>query len=196
MSSPWFGSTSFLLSWASDQLRLFFKPLQLHLELSDLLEQLSFLGLALLIGLCFLSAGEKLTGTLQQLFLPLAHLDRVNGVIGGNLLECLATTDRLHGDSGLELRAMGAAFAMGGNPLSGAVHRLNVNDGTSPEKPDHLNPPALIGAGAAEGVTSPPLDGLCESPPQRCHNTIFHSTLNGEFSLTRPKNNSNPLKLF
>ena len=34
-------------------------------------------------------------------------------MIGGDLLECLATTDRLHGDSGLELRTVGAAFAHG-----------------------------------------------------------------------------------
>ena len=48
---------------------------------------------------------------------PLAHLDRVNGVIGGDLLESLAATDRLHGDSGLELRAVGAAFAHGWETL-------------------------------------------------------------------------------
>ena len=44
---------------------IFFKPLQLHLEFANLLEQLSFLGLALVLGLRFLSAGEQLTGTLQ-----------------------------------------------------------------------------------------------------------------------------------
>ena len=38
-------------------------------------------------------------------------------MIGGDLLECLAATDRLHGDTGLELRAVAAAFAHGGNPL-------------------------------------------------------------------------------
>jgi hypothetical protein len=27
-----------------------------------------------------------------------------------------------------------------GTPFSGAVPRLKVNDGTCPEKPDHLNP--------------------------------------------------------
>jgi hypothetical protein len=39
-------------------------------------------------------------------------------------LERLAATDRLHGDLGLELGAMGAAFAHRWNPLSGAVPRL------------------------------------------------------------------------
>ena len=63
----------------------------------------------------------------------------MNGVIGGDLLKCPAATDRLHGDSGLELRALGAAFAHGWTPpFSGAVTRLKVNDGTCPEKPDHL----------------------------------------------------------
>ena len=32
-------------------------------------------------------------------------------MIGGALLQCLAANDRLHGDSGLEFRAVGAAFA-------------------------------------------------------------------------------------
>jgi hypothetical protein len=37
----------------------------------------------------------------------------VDGVIGGDLLDRLAATNRLHGDSGLELRAVGAALANG-----------------------------------------------------------------------------------
>ena len=85
----------------------------------------------------FRSASQQLTGTLQQLLLPLAHLDRVNGVIGGDLLQCLAATDRLHGDSGHELWAVGAAcdqllrrrIHLGREPpFSGSVPRLNVND--------------------------------------------------------------------
>ena len=42
----------------------------------------------------------------------------MNGVICGNLLESLATTDCLHGDSGLELRAVDAAFAHEWEPPS------------------------------------------------------------------------------
>ncbi len=102
----------------------FFQPLQLHFELADLLEQLSLLGLACVLGLRVLAPGEKVAGTLQQRLLPRAHLDRVHrGVVGGNLLERLATTDRLHGDlpqaeafgSGLELGAMGRGLLMGGS---------------------------------------------------------------------------------
>jgi hypothetical protein len=37
----------------------------------------------------------------------------MDGVISGNLLSRLANTDRLHGDSSFELRAMGATFANG-----------------------------------------------------------------------------------
>ena len=44
-------------------------------------------------------------------------------MISGDLLERLATTDRLHGDSGLEIGAMGAEL-IGESPLSGAVPRL------------------------------------------------------------------------
>jgi hypothetical protein len=95
----------------------FFQPLQLHLELADLLEQLSLLGLALVLGLRLVATGEQVAGTLQQLLLPLAHLDRVHRVVGGDLLERLATTDRLHGDPGLELGAVGSAFAHRWEPL-------------------------------------------------------------------------------
>lgn len=43
---------------------IFFESLQLHLELADLLEQLSFLGLALAAVLALLSTGEQLTGAI------------------------------------------------------------------------------------------------------------------------------------
>jgi hypothetical protein len=48
----------------------------------------------------------------------------MNRVISGDLLERLAATDRFYGDSGFELKAMGAALAYGWEPLSGAVPRL------------------------------------------------------------------------
>lgn len=111
-------------SRASEQLRFFFEPLQLHLQLADLLEQLSLFDLALAGVLGFLAPGEQLAGTIQQLPLPLADLDRVNGVVGGDLLNRLAATDRLHGDPALELRAVGAALAHWWEPRSGAVPRL------------------------------------------------------------------------
>ena len=82
------------------------------------------LGLSFLLVLGFLAPGEQLAGSIQQLPLPLAHLDGVDGVIGGDLLDRLAATDRLHGDSGLELRAVGAALAHWWEPRSGAVPRL------------------------------------------------------------------------
>ena len=94
------------------------------MQLADLLEQFRLLGLALAFGFCLLSTREQLTGALQQLLFPLAHLDRVNAVISGDLLDGLAATDRLHGDLGLELGAVGAALAHWWEPLSGAVPRL------------------------------------------------------------------------
>jgi hypothetical protein len=51
---------------------------QLHLQPADLLEQLSFLGLHLLLVHAHLAPGEQLAGVLQQLLLPLADLDRVD----------------------------------------------------------------------------------------------------------------------
>ena len=61
--------------------------------------------------LAFLASGEQLTGAIQQLSLPLAHLNRLDGVIGGDLLDRPTTTDRLYGDFGLELWAVGTALA-------------------------------------------------------------------------------------
>jgi hypothetical protein len=94
------------------------------LELADLLEQLSLLGLNLLFVLALLAAGEQLAGAIQQLPLSLAHLDGMDGVISGDLSDRLATTDRLHGDSGFEIGTVGAALAHRWEPLSGAVPRL------------------------------------------------------------------------
>ena len=61
---------------------------------------------------------------LEQRYASLAHLDRVDGVVSGDLLDRLAATDRLHGDSGLELGTVGAALTHWREPQSGAVPRL------------------------------------------------------------------------
>jgi hypothetical protein len=45
-------------------------------------------------------------------------------MVGGDLLDRLTATDRLHGDLGLELGTVGAALAHGWESLSGAVPRL------------------------------------------------------------------------
>jgi hypothetical protein len=92
---------------------IFFEPLQLHLQPSYLLEKLGLLGLPFLLVLGFLAPGEQLAGAIQELLLPLAHLDRVNGVIDRDLLDRLATADRFHGDPGLELGTVGTAFSHG-----------------------------------------------------------------------------------
>ena len=102
----------------------FFEPLKLHLEPADLLEQLSLLGLPLVLVLSLLAPDEQLAGSIEQLPLPLAHLDWMDGMVGGDLLDRLAATDRLHGDPGLELGTVGAALAHRWEPLSGTVPRL------------------------------------------------------------------------
>jgi hypothetical protein len=81
------------------------------------LEQLVLLRLHLLLVLGLLAPGEQLAGAVQELPLPLAYLDRVNGMVSGDLLDRLAATDRLHGDPGLELGTVRAALAHGGSPL-------------------------------------------------------------------------------
>ena len=99
------------------------------MELADLLEQLSFLGLALLLVPALVASRIQLTGTLQQLLLLLTHLNRVDGVIGGDSLDRLAITVRLHGDSGLEFGTVGAALAHEWDPpLQGRCPASKVND--------------------------------------------------------------------
>ena len=89
------------------------------------MEQLiSFLGLALAAVHALLATAEQLTGTIQELPLPLTHLDGVNRVISGDLLDRLANTDRLHGDPGLELWAVGAVLTHRWEPRLGAMPRL------------------------------------------------------------------------
>jgi len=99
----------------------FFEALQLHLQLADLLEQLCLLGLSFVLVLALFAPGEQLAGSIKQLALLLAHLDRADGVIGSDLLDRLSATDRLHGDSALEFGTVGAALAHRWEPRSGAV---------------------------------------------------------------------------
>ena len=50
--------------------------------------------------------------------------DGVDCMVGSDLLDRLTATDRLHGDPGLELGTVSAAFAHGGSPLSVVGPRL------------------------------------------------------------------------
>ncbi len=53
-----------------------FELLQHHMQHADLLEQLWLLGLPSLLVLALLSAVEQLAGTIEQLPVPVAHLNR------------------------------------------------------------------------------------------------------------------------
>lgn len=97
--------------------------------------------LARLFVLALLPWRKQLTATIQQRLLPLTHLNRVNDVIDGDLLDRLADTDRLDGDSGLELGTVDAARALESEPpFHGRYPASAVNDGTCPEKQDQLRP--------------------------------------------------------
>jgi len=125
------------------------------LQPPDLLEQLSLLGLTLLLGLGVLAPAEQLAGSVQQLPLPLAHLDRVDGLVGGNLLDCLAATDRLHGDPGFELGAVGAAFA----------HRWEPFQGRYPASKETMGP---VQKNQSTSVAGQPLAGTAQGDPRFC----------------------------
>ncbi len=59
-------------------------------------------------------------------------------MVRGDLLDRLAATVRLHGDSDLQLGAVGAALAHQWEPLSGAVPSLMYKRWGLSRKPDHL----------------------------------------------------------
>ena len=100
---------------------IFFEPLQLRLELADLLEQLSFLGLALGAVFSILARGEQLIGAIQELAFSLAFL---NGVISGNLLDRLATTNASMATLALNSGLWVHRLLIGGRLPSGTVPRL------------------------------------------------------------------------
>ncbi len=75
------------------------------------MEQLSFLGLPLVLFLILIAPDEQLVGSIEQLPLPLSHRVRLNGVVGGDLLHRLAAIDRHNGDPDLEHETVVAAFA-------------------------------------------------------------------------------------
>ena len=107
------------------------------------MEQLCLLGLPLLFVNALLASREQLAGAFQQLLFPLAHLNRVHSVVSGDLLDRLAATDRLHGDPGLELWTVGAAFAHWWEPpLRGDTppHRLTMGTVQKNQTTSHSDP--------------------------------------------------------
>ena len=95
------------------------EPLQLHLQplVAAKLLRNSTTGTAQtpcpdrILALSLFAAGEQNTGASQQLLHPLTHLNLMDRVVGGEVLNRLTATDRLHGNPGIELEAMGTAFA-------------------------------------------------------------------------------------
>lgn len=59
------------------------QQLQLHLSLADLLKRFDLMEQAFIIGLHLLVPVEQGARTLQELLLPLAHLNQADGVYGG-----------------------------------------------------------------------------------------------------------------
>ena len=82
-------------------LGLFFKPVQLHLELSDLAIEFCLQFFAVLLG-AFASIRKELRQLVQKLLPPLADLVGVNAVLCGDLGHGLLSPNRLQGHSRLE----------------------------------------------------------------------------------------------
>lgn len=68
--------------------------------------------------------------TIVKLLLPLPHLDRVDCVISGNLLDRLATTDLLYGDSSLNIRMCVLRLLIDGSPDQGRSTGSELTKGT------------------------------------------------------------------
>jgi hypothetical protein len=73
------------------QVRLFFEPFQLHLEASDLLEQLRLLGLGLGGGVRLDAAGEDLFSGGEQVLLPILDEGRMHAERGGQFVDSLVS---------------------------------------------------------------------------------------------------------
>lgn len=84
--------------------RLFFKPVEFHLQLPDLLIELADKGLLVLFLLASL-VPENLWQALHHLFLPLGNLVRVDPVFTGNLCNRPVPLDGLQCHFRLELSA-------------------------------------------------------------------------------------------
>jgi hypothetical protein len=91
-------------------------PLQLHLEPSDLLEQLGLLGLG--VGHDRLAAVLKdLVGPGEQLLLPGVDQGRVDPVLTRQLIDGAITLEGCEGDLGLERRRVLLPLACHRSPL-------------------------------------------------------------------------------
>ena len=64
--------------------------------------------------------------------------DRVDGLVGGDLLDRLTATDCLHGTPGLELGAVARRLLIDGSPDYARAPSSEVKDRAFPGKPDHL----------------------------------------------------------
>ena len=111
-----------------------FGLLQIHLELGNLLEQLRFLGLNLLLVLGFLAPPELLASAIKKQPLPLAHLDWMDGVMAAIfwivLLPLIASMASLALNSGQWVRRL----LIGGSPYQGRCPASEVNDRACLEK--------------------------------------------------------------
>ena len=81
---------------------LFFKPIQLNLELANLLIQ-AILFLLILSFTLLLSTAESIARAIQQQLLPAVNLARRDVELRRQLIDCLVAFDRLDSDLGLEL---------------------------------------------------------------------------------------------
>jgi hypothetical protein len=83
------------------------------------LEQFSFFGLARAAVLALLATIEQLTDAIEELLLPLTHLDGMDGVISCNRLDCDLGFENLYVDLGFEFTTMSEAHT----PLLRRSHR-------------------------------------------------------------------------
>ena len=116
-------------------------------------------------------------GADEQLPLPLAHQDRLDGVVNADVLDRLAARDRPHDDHGLELEAVGAALAHRWGPtLRGGAppKRLTMGAVQKSQTTSGLRASLATNSWISHSITGKPVDHLWDAPPSYVNILLNH----------------------
>jgi hypothetical protein len=119
--------------------QLFFQPLELHVEPTDLLVEFGLEGLALVV-LAATAVTEERLGAVEELLLPLTDLDRVDLKGVGQLGQDPGLLGGLQGDPSLEGRGISLACTRDDAPRDGSETFDQFNIPSGPVSGVHLNP--------------------------------------------------------
>ena len=125
----------------------------MQLLVNGLLDTLSLSGLLISFFLILSGFTKQNSGAFQQLIFPLAHLNRVIGVVGSDLLEGPATGNGFHGYTGLELGTVGSA--LGHPPCTGGAPPQRLTMALVQKTPTLSDPLILLKMKVADKARRP-----------------------------------------